>query len=363
MPFETDDLVGELSLLQGLLATSGSWTRSALEVAARESPWFVAEVARLTPPARPSIGISIAVGLALGLGSMQLSAQARINDDPVAHDVLGHTPIDGEVFEFRNGEVVWSDNGRVVTKWQLGAMDRDTKTQFYGSMGLSAPPDVVEAAPSELQPKGGVKAGRIRIYRDGREAPVLAEIRQMVALRRQEHQTALLAQIGLVQVAAAPPAVRVGGVSPEASDGAPPVVAQGASVFQDIWVQVALERAAAKAAGVAPPPAVATTAAAPKTVFQQIWAEVTAERAALRGDGVVGTYASTEPEEADGPMPAADANATEAVTTDVPTDRAASREAGDAPIPDLVDAPATDNEQVDVPAVQPIASGAGVPQS
>lgn len=286
----SSDLAAEFAFLRGMLATSGGWTRSALAIAACDSPWFAAQVADLAPPPAPNPTLALAAGVVVSLPLFgPLAANAGEWGGVLVRQVLGHTSIDGEVFDFRDGEAVWSDTGKAVSRTQIRALDRGTRQEFYASMGLATSvgpdPETTTLAAAPAQPA----AERIRVFRDGREAPVLASVRERVAALRAQRQAEYLALVGPGTVGSDNAAA----VGTEVGSGwASDEVVAAATLFDQVWAQVARERAAAKTRGEALQPALTQATGQPPSLFQQIWAEVQAERAAARGDGVIGTMAS-----------------------------------------------------------------------
>ncbi len=259
------ELTPEFAFLREMLATSGPWARAALGAAACDSPWFVSQARELAPASPPNPALAIAAGITLALPlSGPLAAQARDLGTAV-RQVLGHQDVDGEIFDFRDGEAVWSDSGKPVARTQLRAMDTADRQEFYASMGLAAPAEVLGDAPApaiaqETPPE------RIKVARDGREAPVLAEIRERIAALRQEREAAYVAQ-------ATPPSAPAAALAPETVPGTEEPAAPTA--YDAIWAEVAAERSAAKARGEAPRAALSQEPSA----YQLIWAEVAAERA------------------------------------------------------------------------------------
>ncbi|MBM3267701.1 MAG: hypothetical protein FJZ01_08650 [Candidatus Sericytochromatia bacterium] len=283
------DIAPEFAVLRELLATSGPWARAALGAAAVDSPWFAAQARALCPPAAPNPALAIAAGMVVALPmSGGIAAQAREFGAAAVRQVLGHDPVDGEMFGFGAGEAVWADSGETVARTQLRTMPPADRREFYASMGLAPPADVLADAPAPSL-AAAPATERIKVRRDGREAPVLAEIRQRVAALRQERD--LLARGDApADGALAPDHLQVsdrpagtdsarmasaGSAGPEAQ-AAPG--AGGATTYDRIWQEVATERAAARARGEAPPPVLAQ--AGPPSTFQLIWAEIQAERAA-----------------------------------------------------------------------------------
>jgi hypothetical protein len=333
------DLTAEFAFLRGVLDSSGPWARAVLAGAACESPWFVTQVADLAPAPSPSPLIGLAAGLAVSMPlAGPLSAQAGEFTETVRH-VLGHQTQDGALFDFGNGEAVWADDGKAVTRSQLRALNRGDRGEFYASMGLADPaPADAETLTIATAP---ASEARIRVVRDeGREAPVLAEVRQKVAMLRAQRRAEYLAFSGAPVAHDAAPAP-----APEGEAGlAPAAKAQPATLYDVIWAQVAAERQVAKESGVAPQEtALAPAPGKAPSLYQAIWAEVQAERAAARGDGILGTMASqpAPPQEAAGDSAGAIAGP-------------AANPPSPAALPDLVDIPRA-GDVADIPAVPEMA--------
>lgn len=331
------DLSAEFAFLHGMLSTSGGWTRSALAVAACDSPWFAAEVATLAPPPAPSPALALAAGVVVSLPLFgPLAANAGEWGDVLVRNVLGHKSVDGDVFDFRDGEAVWADTGKSVSRSHIRAMDRGTRQEFYSSMGLATPTGPVAEASTLAAAPAQPAYEPIRVYRDGREAPVLAAVRDRVAAVRAQRRAEYLALVGPAPDNVPPAgtdtnaiAIATSGNGAAAQDGVIPPVTQPpaprtVTLYDQVWAQVARERAEARARGDALPASLAQSPARPGSLYEQIWAEVKAERAAARGDGVVGTMADVpaEPDLVDVPVAPdlADVPASPALA-DVPPDR------------------------------------------
>jgi hypothetical protein len=226
--------------------------------------------------------LAVAASLALAAPlAGPLAAQASEFGALAVRQVLGHQDVDGDMFDFREGEAVWSDTGSPVAGAQIRTMPAAGRQEFYASMGLAAPPEVLSDAPQPAV-AAAPQSERIMVARDGREAPVLAEIRDRVAaarLHREQEFVAkaepavaadLLADSRGDRVAGAPEAET--GPSAGARDAAQP---DPGTLYGQLWAQVATERQAAK--GAQPPEALVPTGT---SAYALIWAEVQAERAA-----------------------------------------------------------------------------------